>query len=165
MDDDVQTVIRDIIRNVPEVVGAVLIDSDGIPMAWDGRFDLAPNDLGAILAASYSCYTALGADLGQMTTKSIMVEYDDLKLVHYQMPRGSLVLVAGRDAPLGVIRMEAKRSIRVLTKCMKSTAEARARLMQSLKFRKPKTTAGGAGESSNLISLLEKKAISANENH
>jgi predicted regulator of Ras-like GTPase activity (Roadblock/LC7/MglB family) len=163
--EEVQTIVRDIMRNVPEVVGAVLIDSDGIPIAWDGRFDLAPNDLGAILAASYTCYSALGADLGQMTTKSIMVEYDDLKLVHYQMPRGSLVLVAERDAPLGVIRMEAKRSIRVLTKCMKSTAEARERLMESLKFRHQKPLDEHAGESSNLISMLEKKAMTADEYH
>jgi len=153
---NVQKVVHDIREKVPEVVGVALIDSDGIPIAWSGEFDLAPYDLGAVLAASHTCYAALGEDLGQIEAQNIMVEYDNLKLVHYRMPRGSLVLLAEKHAPLGVIRMEAKRSIQILTSTMMSTEKDRARLMRTLKFRGPKA-ATSSEESTNLISLLERK--------
>ncbi len=160
---DVQTVVQDIVRHVPEVVGVVLIDSDGIPMAWAGDFDLSPYDLGAVLAASHTCYAALGDDLGQSEAQTIMVEYDNLKLVHYRMPRGSLVLLAEKFAPLGVIRMEAKRSIQILTSTMISTEKDRARLMRQLKFRGPRASTSSE-ESTNLISLLERKEMSGGAN-
>ena len=155
---NVQKVVDGIREKVPEVVGVVLIDSDGIPIASSGEFDLNPNDLGAVLAASYTCYAALGEDLGQFNAQNIMVEYDNLKLVHYQMPRGSLALVAEKDAPLGVIRMEAKRSMQLLTSAMMSTEKARAQLMRTLKIRGPKASTSSEG-STNLISLLERKEM------
>jgi predicted regulator of Ras-like GTPase activity (Roadblock/LC7/MglB family) len=153
----VERIVHDMVDQVPGVIGVVLIDGDGIPMAWAGELGTSPDDLGATLAASYTCYASLGEDLGQFHTDSLMVEYDDLKLVQQRMPRGTMAIVAEKSAPLGVIRMEAKRNIAMLTEAMESTAEARKRLMQAMKFRKSQAAASSAGKPASLISLMERK--------
>ncbi|MFC1833111.1 roadblock/LC7 domain-containing protein [Thermodesulfobacteriota bacterium] len=154
----VRETVNGIAAKIDEVLGVILLDKDGIPVAWSGGlFDMEPDDLGAVLAASYTCYAALGEDFGQFRTESIMVEYDNVKLVHYQMPSGSLVMVAEKTAPLGVMRLEAKRGIQELTRVMESTSEARRRLMRNMKFRKTQCREDSGQDQSNLISLLERQ--------
>ena len=135
--NSVKDIIRDIAKNVQGVVGVILIDTDGIPVELSGDFDMPPEDLGALLSACYHSYSQVGEDLGQKEMESIIAEYNDLKLCQHGMPRGALIIVAEKDAYLGVIRMEAKRAIKVLTRIMEDTADQRAKLMEEHKFRRP----------------------------
>jgi predicted regulator of Ras-like GTPase activity (Roadblock/LC7/MglB family) len=153
----VDKIVGEMVDEVPGIVGVVLIDGDGIPIAWAGEFGMSPDCLGATLAASYTCYASLGEDLGQYYTDNLMVEYNELKLVQHRMPRGTIAIVAEKSAPLGVIRMEAKRSISMLNEVMETTADARKRLMQAMKFRKRQADDSSSTKPASLISLMERK--------
>jgi len=132
----VKEVISNILKRVPGVVGVILIDIDGIPIEIAGKFDMKPEDLGALLAACYNSYAQVGIELGQ-NLESIIVEYGDLKLCQNSMPRGLLTIVAGKESFLGMIRLEAKRAIESITRIMEDTVELRKELMEESKFRWP----------------------------
>ena len=136
MDNEIKDVLDDLLTNVPGVVGAILIDIDGIPISISGRFDLPPDELGALLAACFGSYAQLGNDLGQELS-TIITEYNDLKLYHIGMDRGGLVIVASKEAYLGMIRLEAKRAIEQLSNMMTATQNDREKLMTEHKFRAP----------------------------
>ena len=136
MTNEIKNILDDLLANIPGVVGAILIDIDGIPISLSGRFELPPDELGALLAACFGSYVQLGNDLGQELT-TIITEYNDLKLYHIGMDRGGLIIVASKDAYLGMIRLEAKRTIEHLSKMMKVTQNAREKLMTEHKFRAP----------------------------
>jgi predicted regulator of Ras-like GTPase activity (Roadblock/LC7/MglB family) len=153
---DLRQIVENMVEHVPGVVGVLLTDSDGLPVASSGEFDLDPYDLGAIVSACHQSYQILGQDLGQFWVESIMAEFDDLKLVQHRMPRGVLVVVAEKEAPLGVIRMEAKRSIYEITALMDRTAESRAKLLKKHQLRKPQGANNSENRARSLISILEK---------
>jgi predicted regulator of Ras-like GTPase activity (Roadblock/LC7/MglB family) len=132
----IKEILNAIIQRVPGVVGVILIDIDGIPIEVAGRFDMNQEDLGALLATCYRSYEQVGHDLRQ-PLKSIIVEYNDLKLCQTSMPRGLLTIVAGKDSYLGMIRLEAKRAIEYLAQNMADTRDVRETLMQEHKFRWP----------------------------
>lgn len=136
MIDQIQEVLDDLLTNVPGVVGAILIDIDGIPISLSGRFDLPPDELGALLAACFGSYAQLGNDLGQELL-TIITEYNDLKLYQIGMTRGALVIIASKEAYLGMIRMEAKRAFGQLSSFMDATEKAREKMMDEHKFRAP----------------------------
>ena len=133
---EIKDVIDDVLANVPGVIGVILIDIDGIPISISGRFDLPPEELGAFLAACFSTYVQLGADLGQ-DLSTIITEYNNLKLYQLGMPRGGLIIVASKEAYLGMIRLEGKRAIEKLSNMMAASAEDREKLMNEHKFRTP----------------------------
>jgi predicted regulator of Ras-like GTPase activity (Roadblock/LC7/MglB family) len=133
---NIKEILNGIIQRVPGVAGVILIDIDGIPIEIAGRFDMNQEDLGALLATCYRSYETVGRDLGQ-PLRSIIVEYNDLKLCQTSMPRGLLTILAGKDSYLGMIRLEAKRAIEALTQTMANTEEAREILMEAHKFRWP----------------------------
>ena len=132
----IKEILNAIIQRVPGVVGVILIDIDGIPIEVAGRFDMNQEDLGALLATCYRSYEQVGHDMGQ-PLRSIIVEYNDLKLCQSSMPRGLLTIVAGKDSYLGMIRLEAKRAIEYLAQNMADTRNVRETLMQEHKFRWP----------------------------
>lgn len=136
MIDEIKDVLDDLLTNVPGVVGAILLDIDGIPISLSGRFDLPPDELGALLAACFGSYAQLGNDLGQELL-TIITEYNDLKLYQIGMPRGALVIIASKEAYLGMIRMEAKRAFGQLSSFMDATQNARKKMMDEHKFRAP----------------------------
>jgi predicted regulator of Ras-like GTPase activity (Roadblock/LC7/MglB family) len=129
-------ILNGIIQRVPGVVGVILIDIDGIPIEIAGHFDMNQEDMGALLATCYRSYEQVGTDLSQ-PLKSIIVEYEDLKLCQTSMPRGLLTILAGKDSYLGMIRLEAKRAIEALAQNMADTQDIRESLMQDHKFRWP----------------------------
>lgn len=133
---EIKDVLDDLLTNVPGVVGAILIDIDGIPISVSGRFDLPPDELGALLAACFGSYAQLGNDLGQELS-TIITEYNDLKLYQIGMARGALVIIASKQAYLGMIRLEAKRAIGYLSNVMVTTQDARKKMMDEHKFRAP----------------------------
>jgi predicted regulator of Ras-like GTPase activity (Roadblock/LC7/MglB family) len=133
---NIKEIVEGIMTRVPEVVGVILIDIDGIPIEVAGRFDMKPEDLGALLAACYNSYSQVGTELGQ-TLDNIIVEYGDLKLCQNRMPRGLLTIIAGKNAYIGMIRLEAKRAIDNLTKIMRDTMDLRGELVKEMKFRLP----------------------------
>lgn len=151
-------VLQDMVDAVPGVVAVMVIDSDGLPIAVAGDFDLDPYDLGAMLSACQQSYNSIGGDLGQFWVESITAEFDDLKLIQNRMPRGSLVVVTEKNAPLGVIRMEAKRSIQAVTQHMQATVEARQELMNARKFRRAEQDSNASSPALDLMSYLKGKA-------
>ena len=133
---EIKDVIDDILANVPGVIGVILIDIDGIPISISGRFDLPPEELGAFLAACFSTYVQLGEDIGQ-DLATIITEYNNLKLYQLGMPRGGLIIVASKEAYLGMIRLEGKRAIAKLSNMMAASAKGRQNMMNNNKLRRP----------------------------
>lgn len=147
---EIKDVIDGILERVPGVIGVILIDIDGIPIEIAGNFEMKPEDLGALLAACYNSYAQVGLELGR-NLENIIVEYGDLKLCQSSMPRGLLTIVAGKDSYLGMIRLEAKRAIEIITKIMKDTVSLREEMIEKLKFRMPED-----GTIEEVLSKLEK---------
>jgi predicted regulator of Ras-like GTPase activity (Roadblock/LC7/MglB family) len=145
------------LQNVPGVISAVLVDADGIPLAEVGEFDLPVEDLGAILAACFESLDNLGRGMGEFYVESIIAEYSQTKLVQQKMPRGTLIVLAEKLAPVGVIRLEAKRALVSLDNLMERTVDLREELASRHKFRGPAESGGNSPASGSLLSFLEKK--------
>lgn len=150
--------VRMILDSLPGLKAAVVIDSDGIPIAIEGSMDIEPEDLGALLASAFQCYQSIGDSLGQCYCKMVTAEFDGMNIAQQMMPRGSLILFAEKNVPVGVIRVAATHGKAALTEAMESTAEARKRFMEQHKLRLPKPeTSGGETQPVSLLSLLERK--------
>jgi predicted regulator of Ras-like GTPase activity (Roadblock/LC7/MglB family) len=150
--------VESILESVPGLIAVVVIDSDGIPIALEGKIDMAPEDLGAMLASAFQCYQSLGDGLGQFYCELVTAEFDGLNVAQQMMPRGSLILIAEKSAPMGVIRVAAKTGRQALNEAMETSAEARKRFMEEHKMRLPRSAApGGKSQPLSLLSFLEKK--------
>ena len=110
-------------ENVTGLRAAIVIDSDGIPIAMEGNIEMEPQDLGALLASAFQCYQALGDSLNQCYCKMVCAEYDGLNVAQQMMPRGSLILIAEKSLPMGVVRLTANTGRQVLTEAMETSAE------------------------------------------
>lgn len=155
---NISDLIKNMLESVPGLRAVVVIDSDGIPIAIEGSIDMEPEDLGAMLASAFQCYQALGDGLGQYYCELVTAEFDGLNVAQQMMPRGSLILVAEKSSPMGVIRVAARTGRQALNEVMETTADARKRFMEEHKLRLPKS-AQAAGEKGtvSLLSFLEKK--------
>ena len=150
--------IRNMLESVPGLRAVVVIDSDGIPIAIEGRVELEPEDLGAMLASAFQCYQALGDGLGQFYCELVTAEFDGISIAQQMMPRGSLILIAEKSSPMGVIRVAAKTGRQALNEVMETTADARKRFMEEHKFRLPqKDGTPGKPQPISLLSFLEKR--------
>jgi predicted regulator of Ras-like GTPase activity (Roadblock/LC7/MglB family) len=150
--------IRGMLDSVPGLIAAVVIDSDGIPIAMEGKIDMEPEDLGAMLASAFQCYQALGDGLGQFYCELVTAEFDGINVAQQMMPRGSLILVAEKSSPMGVVRVAAKTGRQALNEAMETTAEARKRFMEEHKLRLPRIAGeGGKPRPVSLLTFLEKK--------
>jgi predicted regulator of Ras-like GTPase activity (Roadblock/LC7/MglB family) len=150
--------IRGMLESVPGLRAVVVIDSDGIPIAIEGRVELEPEDLGAMLASAFQCYQALGDGLGQFYCELVTAEFDGISIAQQMMPRGSLILIAEKSSPMGVIRVAAKTGRQALNEVMETTADARKRFMEEHKFRLPqKDGTPGKPQPISLLSFLEKR--------
>lgn len=150
--------IRSMLESVPGLRAVVVIDSDGIPIAIEGRVELEPEDLGAMLASAFQCYQALGDGLGQFYCELVTAEFDGISIAQQMMPRGSLILIAEKSSPMGVIRVAAKTGRQALNEVMETTADARKRFMEEHKFRLPqKDGTPGKPQPISLLSFLEKR--------
>ncbi len=149
---------RDMLESVPGLIAVAVIDSDGIPIALEGKINIAPEDLGALLASAFQCYQSLGDSLGQCYCELVTAEFDGLNVAQQMMPRGSLVLIAEKASPMGVIRVAAKTGRQALNGAMETSAEARKRFMEEHNMRLPKDPGdGGKSRPISLLSFLEKK--------
>jgi predicted regulator of Ras-like GTPase activity (Roadblock/LC7/MglB family) len=150
--------IRSMLESVPGVRAVVVIDSDGIPIAIEGDVQMEPEDLGAMLASAFQCYQALGDGLGQFYCELVTAEFDGISIAQQMMPRGSLILIAEKSSPMGVIRVAAKTGRQALNEVMETTADARKRFMEEHKLRLPQAdAAAGKPQPISLLSFLEKK--------
>ena len=70
---NIKDIIDGIMKRVPEVVGVILIDIDGIPIELAGQFDMKPEDLGALLSACYNSYAQVGTELMQKLDSIIVL--------------------------------------------------------------------------------------------
>jgi predicted regulator of Ras-like GTPase activity (Roadblock/LC7/MglB family) len=155
---NIADMVRNMLDSVPGLKAAIVIDSDGIPIAMEGDIGMEPEDLGAMLASAFQCYQALGDGLGQFYCELVTAEFDGINVAQQMMPRGSLILVSEKSSPMGVIRVAARTGRQALTEAMETTAEARKRFMEEHKLRLPKLSAeGGRLKSVSLLSFLEKK--------
>jgi predicted regulator of Ras-like GTPase activity (Roadblock/LC7/MglB family) len=150
--------IRSMLESVPGLRAVVVIDSDGIPIAIEGHVEMEPEDLGAMLASAFQCYQALGDGFGQFYCELVTAEFDGISIAQQMMPRGSLILIAEKSSPMGVIRVAAKTGRQALNEVMETTADARKRFMEEHKLRLPKADASaGKPQPISLLSFLEKK--------
>ena len=155
---NISDLIKNMLESVPGLRAVVVIDSDGIPIAIEGSIDMEPEDLGAMLASAFQCYQALGDGLGQYYCELVTAEFDGLNVAQQMMPRGSLILVAEKTSPMGVIRVAARTGRQALNEVMETTADARKRFMEEHKLRLPKSAKSAAEKGTvSLLSFLEKK--------
>jgi predicted regulator of Ras-like GTPase activity (Roadblock/LC7/MglB family) len=155
---NIADMVKGMLDSVPGLRAAIVIDSDGIPLAMEGDIDMEAEDLGAMLASAFQCYQALGDGLGQFYCELVTAEFDGINVAQQMMPRGSLILVAEKSSPMGVIRVAAKTGRQALTEAMETTAEARKRFMEEHKLRLPKLTNDGSKPKSiSLLNFLEQK--------
>ncbi|MFH0825667.1 MAG: roadblock/LC7 domain-containing protein [Pseudomonadota bacterium] len=155
---NIAELLRGMLESVPGLRAVAVIDSDGIPISIEGKIDMEPEDLGAMLASAFQCYQALGDGLGQFYCELVTAEFDGLNVAQQMMPRGSLILVAEKSSPMGVVRVAAKTGRQALSEVMETTAEARKRFMEEHKLRLPKADEGDEkSKSVSLLSFLEKK--------
>jgi len=136
MSEQIKELLNEFFEKANGIVSVILIDIDGIPIESMGRFDLPPDDIGALMSASLLSYKQVGNEFGQ-NLQNIMVEYDNLKLYQIQMARGVLIIIADKEAFLGLIRLIAKKIINKLAKIMEETEVSREELMKKHKFRAP----------------------------
>jgi hypothetical protein len=119
---------------------------------------MEPEDLGAMLASAFQCYQALGDGLGQYYCELVTAEFDGLNVAQQMMPRGSLILVAEKSSPMGVIRVAARTGRQALNEVMETTADARKRFMEEHKLRLPRSAQQTEEKGTvSLLSFLEKK--------
>jgi predicted regulator of Ras-like GTPase activity (Roadblock/LC7/MglB family) len=155
---NISETIRSLMENVTGLRAAIVIDSDGIPIAMEGNIEMEPQDLGALLASAFQCYQALGDSLSQCYCKMVCAEYDGLNVAQQMMPRGSLILIAEKSLPMGVVRLTANTGRQVLTEAMETSAEARKKFMERHKISLPKTPGSeDPTQTISLLSFLEKK--------
>ncbi len=155
---NISDLIKNMLESVPGLRAVVVIDSDGIPIAIEGSIDMEPEDLGAMLASAFQCYQALGDGLGQYYCELVTAEFDGLNVAQQMMPRGSLILVAEKSSPMGVIRVAARTGRQALNEVMETTADARKRFMEEHKLRLPKSARSPEEKGTvSLLSFLEKK--------
>ena len=82
----------------------------------------------------------LEIDAGEAAKKYLHerhIDTETLKLYQIGMPRGGLIIIADKDAYLGMIRLEAKRAIKELSDMMFASEKTREKLMEDHKFRAP----------------------------
>lgn len=136
MAEPIKELLNEFFEKATGIVAVMLIDIDGIPIESVGRFELPPDDIGALLSASFLSYKQVGKEFGQ-DISNIMVEYNNLKLFQIQMSRGVLIIIAEKQAFLGLIRLIAKKVINQLSEIMKKTKVNREEFMKEHKFRAP----------------------------
>jgi predicted regulator of Ras-like GTPase activity (Roadblock/LC7/MglB family) len=136
MSKNIKNLLNEFFEKANGIVSVMLIDIDGIPIESIGKFKLPPDDIGALLSASFLAYKQVGSEFGQEII-NVMVEYNNLKLYQITMERGVLIIIADKEAFLGLIRLIAKRVINELSKIMEETKISRDSLMEEHKFRKP----------------------------
>jgi predicted regulator of Ras-like GTPase activity (Roadblock/LC7/MglB family) len=154
----ISEIVKGLLESVVGLKAVAVIDSDGIPIAIQGDVDMEPEDLGAMLASAFQCYQALGDGLGQFYCEVVTAEFDGINVAQQMMPRGSLILIASKTTPMGVVRVAAKTGRLALNEVMETTAQARKSFMEQHKFRLPKTAEGGENpQPVSLLSFLEKK--------
>ncbi len=150
---------------IPGVLGVVLVDADGIPLAVEGDFDLPPEDVGAILATCFESFDSLGRGMGEFHVESLVAEYTQIKIVQQRVPRGTIIVVAEKPAPVGILRLEAKRSLAHVTQQMESNAEVREKFMQQNKLRLSQTEGsdGSCNARQDLLEFLHSQTKKTNE--
>ncbi|MBM3302588.1 MAG: roadblock/LC7 domain-containing protein [Deltaproteobacteria bacterium] len=144
--------------SVPGLKAVVVIDSDGIPVTVDCDIDMEPDDLGAVLASAFQCYQSLGEGLGQFCCELVTAGFDGVNVAQHLMPRGALILIAEKSAPMGVVRVADKTGRLALAAVTETTADARKHFMEKHKFSLAKPGSGsGKSAAVSLPSFLEKR--------
>ena len=105
-----------ILNDVPGIIGIIIINHDGIPIYFNGRFDISLNKLSAYLAVCCAILDQAGK-LFQQEIYTILTEYDKLKL--YQIKITSqyslIIMFKINNAYLGEIRRRISKAVEELS--------------------------------------------------
>ena len=108
--------LEPVLNGVPGVIGMIIINQDGIPIYFNGRFDVPLNKLSGYLAVCCETLKQAGELLGQ-EINTILTEYNNLKL--YQVKISSqytlIIFFKIKDAYLGEIRRKIGKAVEELT--------------------------------------------------
>ncbi|MBN2091308.1 hypothetical protein JW964_16980, partial [candidate division KSB1 bacterium] len=86
------SLIDDILKKVPGVIGMLLINQNGEILYTNGRFDILPFKLGIVSAICQGCMAEIGHGFNQMMA-SMIIEYENLKFYHLNIANnGALVI-------------------------------------------------------------------------
>ncbi len=108
-------IVDNMVKEIPGVMAAIFIDKDGIPLATAGELKFDSYDLGAIGAVCLESCQILGGDLGQFWIESVIIEFDDMKVIQCPTAVGAMLILAEKSADIDVIRKEAKNEIESLS--------------------------------------------------
>ncbi len=110
------TVLRQLRSNLPEIEAAVLISSDAMALASDMSDEADEEMIGALSASVLSMGERAARDLKRGSLEQVYIKGDQgyLLLVHCG-PDALLSLLVRPEAKLGVVFMEAKRTAEELS--------------------------------------------------
>lgn len=105
MNEKFNKTLDPVLAGIPGVIGIIIINQDGIPIYFNGRFDISINKLSAYLAVCSATLKQAGKLLKQ-EINTILTEYHKLKIYQIKItPQYSLIIMFKiKDAYLGEIR-------------------------------------------------------------
>ncbi|MDZ7262271.1 MAG: roadblock/LC7 domain-containing protein [candidate division KSB1 bacterium] len=117
----ITTAIDNMLKNVPGVIGVILVDWDGHPIYLNGRFDVEPDKLGALTSICHACCTQVGEKLGQQVI-TILAEYENLKLYQIGLTEKGqmIILTKTNEAQFGMLRLEAHKTLEKFSQALNS---------------------------------------------
>lgn len=115
--EKMNSVLRELRSNLPEIEAAVLISSDAMALASDMSDEADEEMIGALSASVLSMGERAARDLKRGCLEQVYIKGDRgyLLLVHCG-PDALLSLLVRPEAKLGVVFMEAKRSAEELSR-------------------------------------------------
>lgn len=115
--EKMNSVLRDLRANLPEVEAAVLISSDAMALASDISDDSDEEMISALSSSVLNMGERASRDLKRGILEQVFIKGDQgsLLLMHCG-PHALLSLMVKPEAKLGVILMEAKRTVEELTR-------------------------------------------------
>jgi len=125
MSSNVKDTVDNILKNVPGIIGLMLMDSDGMPIYKNGRFDISPSKLSAMTSACHACIVQIGKRLNQSLITTL-VEYESIKIYHLGLDLGNqlIVLTKTKESQFGMLKVAATKAMTEFSQSMNLRKEA-----------------------------------------
>lgn len=99
------------LNKTPGITGSFVVSPDGMIVASDYTSELDDERLGAIISTIINATEKAMSKMDSGALSGFIVETDKTKMFFQKFKLGYLVCVAGREANLGLVRVEAKSAV------------------------------------------------------
>ncbi|WP_460367238.1 roadblock/LC7 domain-containing protein, partial [Actinocorallia lasiicapitis] len=106
-------------RAVPHVTGALVASVDGFLLACDLPEGLEPDTVAALTATELSLATRVVATVADGAFEEVVIRNSRAQVAIYAAgPRAALAVLAGPQASLGLLHLEARPAARTIAACL-----------------------------------------------